>query len=295
MNKVGIYYAFWAKDWEADYIPYIKKIKSLGFDTLEVAVGGLPALPKQRLVEIAKTAEDNGIELTYCIGFPQDKDMASPDEKIRSEGVEFAKRLLECVNTMGGRVLGGIIYGSWPCFPGVGIEDKGPWWDRSVKSVSEVSKTAEDYGVLYCLEIVNRFEQFLLNTVDEGKRFVKDVGSKNVKLLLDSFHMNIEEDFIGPSIIKAGSDLGHFHIGESNRKVPGRGHMPWDEIANALAEIRYGGAIVMEPFVKMGGEVGRDIRVWRDLNANADEQAMDAEAKFALDFIRNKLQNAKIT
>jgi D-psicose/D-tagatose/L-ribulose 3-epimerase len=79
-------------------------------------------------------------------------------------------------------------------------------------------------------------------------------------LLLDTFHMNIEEDFIGDSIRSAAGYIGHFHIGETNRKTPGLGHMPWTEIADALADIEYSGRVVMEPFVRMGGSVGRDIK-----------------------------------
>ena len=291
-NKIGIYYAYWAKDWKADFIPYIKKVKTLGFDILEIAAGSLPELPKYKLTEIAKVANDNNIELTYCIGFPGDKDLSSLDEKVRRDGIEYAKKLLDCISIMGGRILGGIIYASWPSVPGVGLESKKQWWEHSVTSVKEVGKVAENCGVLYCLEVVNRFECFLLNTVDEGKQFVREVENKNVKLLLDNFHMNIEEDYIGQSIIKAGCDLGHFHIGECNRKVPGRGHMPWEEIMDALVEIDYSGAVVMEPFVKMGGEVGRDIRVWRDLSDQADEMKMDEEARFALDFVRNAMKSS---
>jgi D-psicose/D-tagatose/L-ribulose 3-epimerase len=121
---------------------------------------------------------------------------------------------------------------------------------------------------------------------------VEAVGSHNLKLLLDTFHMNIEEDSIGGAIVTAGDKLGHFHIGENNRRAPGQAHMPWNEIASALKEIDYQGRVVMEPFVKMGGEMGRDIKVWRDLSSNVDEAQLDADAREALAFIRNKLAQA---
>ncbi|MEG2622543.1 MAG: dolichol monophosphate mannose synthase, partial [Clostridia bacterium] len=83
--------------------------------------------------------------------------------------------------------------------------------------------------------------------------------------------------------------IGHFHIGETNRRVPGRGHMPWDEIMDALCAINYQGRIVMEPFLKMGGQVGQDIKVWRDLSDDGDDAFMDAEAQYALKFMKGKL------
>jgi len=150
---------------------------------------------------------------------------------------------------------------------------------------------ADEIGIQYNIEIVNRFEQFLINTVDEGIEFLKKVGNPNIKLLLDTFHMNIEEDSFQDAIIKAGDKLGHFHIGEANRRPPGKGRLPWDEIFHALNKINYSGRIVMEPFVKMGGEVGRAIFVWRNLfDGNADE--MDQEAIDARKFVQKKIDKA---
>ena len=287
-NKVGIYYAFWEQEWSADYFKYVDKVSHLGFDVLEVAAGGLENMTAPQLRDLAKAAKDAGIELTYCIGLPARYDIASPDAAVRACGIEYLKKLLGIIGEMGGKVLGGIIYSCWPAtsYP---QGDKRPWWDRSVKSVREVAKTAGDEGVTYCLEIVNRFEQFLLNTVREGVAFAQDVGSPNVKLLLDTFHMNIEEDFIGDAIRSAKGYIGHFHIGETNRKAPGRGHMPWDDIMDGLRDAEYKGRIVMEPFIRMGGQVGQDIKMWHDLSNNGNEVYMDGEAVFALNFIRNKL------
>ena len=85
-----------------------------------------------------------------------------------------------------------------------------------------------------------------------GRRgFVNEVGSEYVKLLLDTFHMNIEEDSM-EMLSLADGKIGHFHIGECNRKVPGKGHMPWKEIFSALKDINYQEKIVMEPLLNQG-------------------------------------------
>ena len=288
-NKVGIYYAFWEQEWVADYLQYIQKASRLGFDVLELAAGCLPDMTHKQRKTIAQTAEDAGIELTYCIGLPSDYDMASADKTVRQNGVEYVKHLLRCVNEMDGKILGGIIYSSWPAVIDFPVAEKSVRWNRSVECVREVAETARDEGILYCLEIVNRYEQYLLNTAEEGRRFVDEVGAENVKLLLDAFHMNIEEDSMYDAILQSAGYIGHFHIGETNRRVPGRGRMPWDEILDGLRDIKYTGHIVMEPFLKLGGQVGQDIRVWRDLSNNGDEAFMDAEAAYALGFMHNKL------
>ena len=172
---------------------------------------------------------------------------------------------------------------------GITLDEKRRKEDLALASLGELMRVAEDCGVTYCCEVVNRFEQYLLNTAREGVDFVKRLGSPNAKILLDTFHMNIEEDDMVCAIREAGSYLGHFHVGENNRRPPGSGKLPWMEMAAALEEIDYRGAVVMEPFILMGGAIPYDIKVWRDLSQGADEAAMDAMAAGACQFMRNVL------
>jgi D-psicose/D-tagatose/L-ribulose 3-epimerase len=182
--------------------------------------------------------------------------------------------------------LTGIIYSCWPgeLEGREGGKERARRW--SVAGMREAIKTAEDLGLTYHVEVVNRFEQFLLNTAEEAVSYVNEVGSPNLRILLDTYHMNIEEDSFGGAIRSAGPLLGHLHIGEHNRKPPGRGRLPWTEIGAALREIEFAGWIVMEPFLVPGGEVGRDIRVNREIMPRAD---LDEEARRACAFIRELL------
>jgi D-psicose/D-tagatose/L-ribulose 3-epimerase len=107
--------------------------------------------------------------------------------------------------------------------------------------------------------------------------------------MLDTFHMNIEETSIGDAIRTAGSLLGHFHTGECNRLCPGKGRTPWREIHEALRDIGYDQACVMEPFVQTGGKVGSDIKVWREMVADQSEAQLDKDAQDALIFQRYML------
>lgn len=286
MNKTGIYFAYWEREWNADYCSYINRVKKLGFDCLEVEAGSLLEMKEEERKRIRDTAEREGIELTYCIGLPPKYDVASENAEVRKVGIAYLNRLFSMIHSMGGGMLGGIIYSCWP-FAGASWEYKKAARQRSIDSVREAAKTAEEFRITCCLEVVNRFEQCILNTAQEGVDFVNEVGSEYVKLLLDTFHMNIEEDSIGDAIRLADGKIGHFHIGECNRKVPGKGHMPWKEIFSALKDINYQEKIVMEPFVKPGGQVGSDIKMYRDLSAGATEEQMDMAAGEALAFIRS--------
>lgn len=289
MNRIGIYFAFWEKEWEADYCRYIEKAKQLGFDVLELAAGCLPDMSSAQREKIADRARDAGIDLTYCIGLPPRYDLASEDAAVRKSGIRYVGQLLSCIKQMGGDTLGGILYSCWPGGT-VTYDYKMKARERSLDSLRELSRMAEEYDINYCLEIVNRYEQYLLNTAKEGVDFARELGSPKIKLLLDSFHMNIEEDSFHEAIETAGELLGHFHIGECNRKVPGRGHMDWDEIVRGLKDINYQGRIVMEPFVRPGGQVGKDIKIYRDQSGNASDMRMDSMAEEALKFIREKLK-----
>ena len=289
-NPVGIYYAYWEKNWSADFLPYVKKVRKLGFDVLEINAGAIVDMSAAQRAALRDTAKEEGVTLTYCIGLPTRYDVSSPDESVRKEGVRFVRQILEAMHEMGGRTIGGIIYASWPM---VGVPDqnaKAVMRQQSLRSLKELMKAAEQYDIRYCLEIVNRFEQCILNTAAEGVAYLKELDSPNARLLLDSFHMNIEEDSIGDAIRSAGDLLGHFHIGECNRKTPGTGRMPWQEIFTALSDISYTGAVVMEPFIRMGGQVGKDIRVFRDLSDGADEARMDELAAAAAKFVKENLK-----
>lgn len=286
MNKIGIYYAYWTHDWDADFELLVRKVSKLGFDVLEVNAGKVINTTSDERKRLRDVAVEEDIDLSYCIGLTKEYDVASENESVRRNGIRFLKDMTATIQDIGGNRLSGIIYGSWPATLPEGVTDKSPYLERSVASMKETAKTAEECGVLLNVEVVNRFEQFLLNTCDEALDYVEKVGSPNVKILLDTFHMNIEEDTIYGAIRRAGDKLGHLHIGENNRNLPGCGHIPWEEIVEALKNIGYSGYIVMEPFLMPGGEVGRDIKVFRDMSIGLD---LDLEAKKALEFVRAKL------
>ena len=285
-RKVGIYYAYWTHDWDADFVPYVRKVAKLGFDILEVNSGTVATMSSAARRELRDVADGEGIDLSYCIGLTADYDVASADHATRERGIGYLKQMAGAIGEMGGGRLSGIIYGAWPASLPEGETDKQPYFDRSVESMRVAAPAAEENGVLFNVEVVNRFEQYLLNCAEEAVEYVNAVDSEAVKVLLDTFHMNIEEDTVAGAVRTVDGLLGHLHIGENNRKPPGNGHIPWDELGDALDEIDYDGYIVMEPFLMPGGEVGRDIKVFRDLSVGVD---LDEEAKNACAFVKAKL------
>lgn len=284
----GIYYAYWEKKWEGDYIYYADKVARLGFDILEIAASPLPDYTKEQIQALKSCAKNNGIRLTAGHGPNPSQNIASADPAVRANAIEFYKKLFDVMGQLDIDLIGGGIYSYWPVDYTKPIDKEGDW-KRSVEGVREMAHIAAQNNITLCLEVLNRFEGYLLNTSEEGTRFVKEVGEPNVKVMLDTFHMNIEEPSIGDAIRTAGPLLGHFHTGECNRLCPGRGRTPWREIHDALRDIGYDQACVMEPFVQTGGKVGSDIKVWREMVADQSEAQLDKDAQDALIFQRYML------
>ena len=279
-----MHYGYWTQYWGSEPLQFVKRAKKCGFDILEVNAPKVTRMSDAQRDVLKGAIAEAGLSLTYSIGMTADMDLVSQDTATRQKGIAFLQQVARTMKYMGGTVLAGINYSSWPrkLLPD---EDKQILTDRAIEGVREAIKAAEDNDVIFCVEVVNRFEQFIMNTAAEGIAFAERVGSPNCKILLDTFHMNIEEDSLRGSIVEAGNWLGHFHLGETNRRPPGRGRIPWPEIFGALREINYQGAVVMEPFLLSGGEVGRDISVYRDLLGSAD---LDEEAARSVQFVRSE-------
>lgn len=284
--KYGIYFAYWEKEWNADQKSYIPKVKKLGFDILEISCAMLKNISREELVEMRDMARAEGVTLTAGYGPGPSENLASSDEAVVKNAVAFYTDILKKLEILDIHTLGGGIYSYWPVDYTKPIDKEGDW-KRSVKNVRTVGKIAQECGVDYCLEVLNRFEGYLLNTCAECRQFVEEVDVPAVKIMLDTFHMNIEEDSMTEAILLAGDRLGHFHVGENNRRLPGKGNLPWYQIGSALRAIGYDKNVVMEPFVKSGGKVGSDIKIWRDLSMGAATEQLDRDAAASVAFLRN--------
>jgi len=286
--KHGIYYAYWEKEWSADYIKYVKKAAKLGFDILEIGAAPLPDYSEAQIKELKKCADDCGITLTAGYGPTYEHNMASADPAIRAGADEWYKKLFDVMGRLDIHLIGGALYWYWPVDYTKKF-DKAQDRERSIAGVQRLSELAAPYGIDLGMEVLNRYENYILNTAEEGVAFVKEAARDNVWVMLDTYHMNIEETSIAGAIRTAGPLLGHFHTGECNRLTPGKGRIPWREIAEALRDIGYDKTVVMEPFVNMGGQVGKDIYIWHDLNVGTTEEELDEAARQAVIFQRYML------
>ena len=114
MNKIGIYYAYWTHDWDADFHPFIDKVADIGFDVLEVNGGTVGHMTAEERQALKAHADDRNITLSYCVGLPKQYDLASEEKSVRDNGIAFLQTMAKAIGEMGGGNLGGIIYSYWP-------------------------------------------------------------------------------------------------------------------------------------------------------------------------------------
>jgi len=289
--KYGIYYAYWEKQWGVDYKKYISKVAGLGFDVLEISCAGIANLTDHQIAELNEEKEKAGICLTGGYGPKASESLASSDSAVVKNGFRFWKDTFAVLQKLGITSVGGGLYGCWPVDYSKPM-DKARDLETSAKNMRKLGDMAADYGITVLgMEVLNRHEGYLLNTCKECVDYVDAVDRPNVKVMLDTYHMLLEEDDLPAAIRLAGRRLGHFHVGENNRRVPGQGrYQDWEGIGQALRDIDYTGNVVMEPFVIHGGEVGQDIRIWRDLLPDTSEEALDRDAAQSVQFLRKTFE-----
>lgn len=286
--KFGTLYSYWSTSWACSpdhYLALAEKVASIGFDVLEISADHLYRMSQADIVRLRRAGESLGIGFSVNSGPSREHDLASPDPAVRESGIRYFGTIFEKMVSLGTDTIAGAIYSFWP--DDFVRTDREESWALSIDSLKAVAGRAEYHGIRVALEVLNRFESHILNTSDEAVRYCERIGSPNMGILLDTFHMNIEEDDMSAAIRHANARLFHFHVGENNRKLPGmNGTIAWEQVGKALNAIGYDRAVVMEPFMICGGEIGQSIRVWRDLTSGADQVGMDDHIRRSLSFLR---------
>lgn len=289
-NKIGVHFAVFNDTWADDQFPSIAKCKDMGFDLLELGADYIIAFDDNEAKRVKEEGEKHGITLAGSMGLPVGSDIGSPDEAERKRGMKF---LTDCAVNMGKANIkhcSGLVHSSWNGRI-KDLSEKPIYWENSVKSLKEVCKVFADCDVTFNVEVVNRFENFLVNTCEEALNLIGEVGSDNLGVHLDTFHMNIEENSFAEAIMLAGDKLNHFHIGENNRKMPGLGMLPWREIFTVLARAGYTGPVSMEPFVKSKGDIAMSVALYRDL---MEYDRIEEQTRQSVKFVRNMLDDITV-
>lgn len=286
-NKVGVHFAVFNNTWADAQFPSLAKAKDMGFDLFELGADYIIEFDDAEAKRVKEEGERLGVSLVGSMGLPIGSDIGSPDAEERARGMKF---LTECAKNMAKANIkhcSGLVHSAWNGKI-KDLSEKPIYWENSVKSLKEVTKVYEDCGVIFNVEVVNRFENFLVNTCQEAINLIDEVGSEHLGIHLDTFHMNIEENSFAEAIALAGKRLNHFHIGENNRKMPGLGMLPWREIFTNLKTIGYTGPISMEPFVKAQGDIAMSVALYHDL---MEYDKIEEQTRQSVRFVRSLLDD----
>lgn len=250
-------------------------VASLGFDWIEVPIEGTSDIDYAQAAQIIR---DAGLGVSVCAAMGPDRDLIHPDASVRDNGAAYLRHCIDAVQALGGTNLVGPLYSSvgrvWQQTP----EERAQDLDVLVKQLAALAQYAGDRGVVLCVEPLNRFETSFVNLAAQAIEIVDRVGHPACRIMLDTFHMNIEEQSLGDAIRAVGSRLHHVHSCENDRGAPGSGHVPWDDVGQALKDIGYSGPVVIESFTNKVKSIARAAAIWRPLAASQDALAADGLA-----------------
>ena len=218
----------------------VERVARCGYDAIELPGEVLQYQPRA----IARLTRDAGITVSSVCGhYTADRDLSDPDESQRRQAVHYVEQLSDFAREVGApRVI--VAPQSWmrPSLP-PNLEERRRF---ALEAIAAACEQAATCGVSLVIECWNRYEAWCLNRLDQGLAFLDDLNQPNASIMGDTFHMNIEERSISGAIHRAGLRLKHMHVADSNRCVPGDGHIDFMPVLKALREIGYEGFITVE-------------------------------------------------
>jgi D-psicose/D-tagatose/L-ribulose 3-epimerase len=262
----------WVSPFSNKTLGLVKKVREMGFDIIEICIEDPATIDVSRINEALK---ENDLKATICGAFGPDRDASSDDRNIRANAVKYLEACIDAARGLGAPFVAGPMYSAVGKTRLLSPDERAKQWSLAVETLKPVADYAGQRGVQLAIEPLNRFETDFINTVEQGLDLVGRVGATNVGLLVDTFHMNIEEKDIPAAIRKAGSKVFHFHSCENDRGTPGAGHVEWKEVVSALREINYQGPVVIEAFTTEITEIARAVSLWRPLAPSQDSLAQE--------------------
>lgn len=275
---LGINSFTWESPFTTESARLIAKAEKMGFDLFEVALED----PKNTDLQIvAKAFQESNIKPSVCGAFGPGRDISHDDPVVQKEGMEYIASCIEAARAWGSKIVGGPMYACVGKARALPDDQRKKERDRSAAALKELAQQAARDGIQLAIEPLNRFENDMINTVEQAMEYVDLVDEPNVGLHIDLFHAHIEEQDIGAALRMAGDRLLIVHASENDRGTPGQGQVRWTEVAEALNEIGYRGSVTIESFTPNAESVRQAACIWRPL-----AESQDALAREGLAFLR---------
>ena len=271
--KFGMNMLLWTDHISDEHRPIMERLKKMGYDGVEFPIFDHDT---KKYAALGRWFDEVGLERTVVTCRLNDDNPISPDPKVRALGIENSKRILDCTQAVGAKLMAGPFHSALGGF--TGSSPTPDEWKWGVESMRAVAEHAGQCGVTLAVEYLNRFECYLLNTAADTARFVRDVGHPNCRMMYDTFHANIEEKDIAQAIRCCSEYTVHVHLSENDRGTPGQGHIPWDLTFDTLKQTGYEGWFVIEAFGLALPALAAATKIWRRMFESEDQLARDGLA-----------------
>ena len=268
--KFGVNTFLWTGNFGPEHFDLLPKIKQNGFDGIEVAL----IRPSDfKAAEIRKALAQNALECTVCSVLPGELSLIAPDAQVRSKTVAHLSECFKAAAEAGATLIAGPLYSPVGYLPG--RRRTAEEWKNAVDGYKQLGPVLAANGVHACIEPLNRFETYFLNTTEDAVKLCAEIDHPNVGILWDTFHANIEEKDPAQALRTTGRFLKHVHTCENDRGTPGTGHVDWKGVFAALRDMKYNGWLTIESFGFAIGELSAAASIWRDLARTPEDIAFE--------------------
>jgi D-psicose/D-tagatose/L-ribulose 3-epimerase len=257
--KIGMCMFLWTTHVTPEHEPLLRDIKATGFDGVEVPIftGDL-----DHYARLGDLLDRIGLQRTAVSAMGDPAMNLIGDDAARAAGLAYMRHVIDCAQALGADRLAGPLHSTLGHFTGTGPTAQEI--DRSIQSQRAIGDHAATRGVTVALEALNRFECYLLNTMQALSDHIDAIDHPHIRAMYDTFHANIEEADPISAFTRHHRNIAHVHISENDRGVPGRGNIPWDETFQALRASGYDGWLTIEAFGRGLPDLAAATKVWRD-------------------------------
>ena len=270
--KFGISTWLWTSPFTTETINLFPKIKAMGYDAVEIPVEYPEKIDPKK---VKQALHQHGLTAIVCGAFGPSRDLTHDDPAVHENGFQYIIQCLDLCNEWDATFLAGPMYSAVGKARMVSSEQRKIEWERAVSNIHKVCMLAHERSLEIALEPLNRFESDMINTADDVMRLIRDVNHPAAKVLLDGFHMTIEERNIEHAITSVGDKLIHVQVSENYRGTPGTGQTPWNAFKKGLGNINYQGVISIESFTPEIKELAGAVCIWKNLAPSQDGYAQE--------------------
>lgn len=268
--KFGVNTFLWTASFGPEHYGLLPQIREHGFDGVEVSLFRPSEFPA---AAIRRALEENQLACTVCSVLPKHLSLISEDASVRRKTIAHLSDCVKATAEAGAKLIAGPLYSPVGYLPG---RRRTPdEWLWAVDAYRQLGPAFDSYGVEVCIEPLNRFETYFLNTTADAVQLCEEIAHPNVGILWDTFHANIEEKHPAQALLSTGRFLKHVHACENDRGTPGTGHVDWPGVFAALRELRYEGWLTIESFGFSLGDLSSAASIWRDLAGTPEEIAWE--------------------